>query len=515
MKNLFIVLYCILFCGLAEGQPITWKVDNNFRLLKNNSDQEWLKHVASQSSQLLSTTLTISDLRTKWHAVPESHYDKTTGSYTDGYVHVKSWSITVTFEDQLQNSSCEWTLNDKKFIGPCSGFSIPLKLDNSTHKLSVTNQNNSSALIEVKISDLLFVGLGDSYASGEGVPEVFKTWYRYSDWLDKKCHRSIYSWQSLVAARYAVDYPHKSVTFISRACSGALIAELTTAESSGATGEEDLDVAGSKFIRPQLTSLLEDLCPIKATSGRCDLPIRQPDFVLLSIGGNDAQFATIIKDAILGNVNDGINLKAAYRKYAVAGVKRLRNDMPQLARRLASAFPQSKIISTNYPDPLHRKPSAFCGVDRADGIDYLRLKSRGFIGFLASLIGKRETNQEIAAIYDDFIVRLTGSSMPKDEDYRGLLQIGQDLSAQHAYRWFSVPMRKGLVNHSQVSGYQPHGFCLPGEDVAARWFLTVDDSEADIGGISGSIHPNIFGQLYYTQKVFDDYVKQTAGKPSP
>ncbi len=224
--------------------------------------------------------------------------------------------------------------------------------------------------------------------------------------------------------------------------------------------------------------------------------------MLLSVGGNDAKFATIIKNAILGEISDDIELKAQYRRYALNGVRYLRVEYPKLARELNSIFPQAQFVMTVYPDPLHRHPSAFCGVDEADGKEYLGLKSRGVLGFFAKLFGFRERNPEMVALFDEFVVRLTGSSQPRYDEYRGILQIGEALVEQYPRSWRIVRMRENLKNYDQAVGYQTEGYCVPGGDVTARWFLTVDDSESVIGGISGAVHPNIFGQLFYASKVY-------------
>ena len=41
-------------------------------------------------------------------------------------------------------------------------------------------------------------------------------------WIDRRCHRSMYSWQARVALAVALAEPqHRSVTFISYSCSGS------------------------------------------------------------------------------------------------------------------------------------------------------------------------------------------------------------------------------------------------------------------------------------------------------
>ena len=110
---------------------------------------------------------------------------------------------------------------------------------------------------DIKVSDILVVGMGDSFASGEGNPDVpvrFSrertaelrqadanadlTGYpaRIGNWkrsatrhsssrtragIDQACHRSLYSHQLRAALQLAVEDPHRAVTFVGLACSGA------------------------------------------------------------------------------------------------------------------------------------------------------------------------------------------------------------------------------------------------------------------------------------------------------
>lgn len=483
------------------AQEISWEIEDNFRLLKNRADQQWIKKIALQSSALESTTITTDEIKGKWESVPPTYYDKHKGIYEPEYLTPLQWNITVNFNTKSNINDCTWTINDKDAQGPCKNYKLPESITPNGALVKVKSTDNTRAELFIKPDDILIIGIGDSYASGEGVPDVSKRWFRSSDWWDNKCHRSLYSWQVLSAARLAAENPHKSITFLSRACSGALISELLDKNSAGAMGESNTLVNGNHLIESQLSLLTKDLCLEKNSKDACTNQ-RQPNFVLLSIGGNDARFSEIIKDAILGKINSGIDLKTEYRNYAVKGTKYLREEYPKLAKKIIGNFPSSKILMTIYPDPLHRHPSAFCGIDEADGKQYLRLKSSGLLGTIARWFGKKEENREITALYDDFVVRLTGSHDPIDDDYKGILQIGENLSSLYQNKWITIPLRRGLKNYDQANGFQTRGYCVPGNDISGRWFLTIDDSEEHIGGLSGSVHPNIFGQLYYTSKVF-------------
>lgn len=103
------------------------------------------------------------------------------------------------------------------------------------------------------------VGLGDSYASGEGT-------FNYDPSTNRpgtnECHRSPQSWQRLATIPGATNVQRTQV-----ACSGAVAADITT---------------NSKWTEgPQLTELQR---------------VVDEDVVLLSIGGNDLGFSTIVTD---------------------------------------------------------------------------------------------------------------------------------------------------------------------------------------------------------------------------
>ena len=92
----------------------------------------------------------------------------------------------------------------------------------------------------VTLRDFLFVAMGDSLASGEGNPDVRGTyrWPAYigdppAEWKDEQCHRSALSGPAL-AAKAIEDASWKtSVTFVSLACSGAVVRNLYDTDQKG------------------------------------------------------------------------------------------------------------------------------------------------------------------------------------------------------------------------------------------------------------------------------------------
>ena len=153
------------------------------------------------------------------------------------------------------------------------------------------------------------------------------------------------------------------------------------------------------------------------------------------------------------------------------------------------------------------------------------------------------TNKETVAIHDNFYLRFTGKNkgdlvLSNNEDYGGLLALGRKLSETHKGFWHVVPLnanfrepgegssvdkvlngnnpynknrliRDGValrdVNEQEVDQapcFRPKGFCVPGSDAQGRWFINLEDSLDRMGAIYGTMHPNIYGQLYYVSKVY-------------
>ena len=220
--------------------------------------------------------------------------------------------------------------------------------------LSVAVGGGGTATTEVVVRDLFIVGVGDSFGSGEGNPDIpvrlspertadygngkspdgalvglpvrVGSWRSIGDkdfveenarWLDQACHRSLYSHQLRVALQLAVEDPHRAVTFASVACSGAEVVQGLF-----------LRYKGNEWVPrpPELSQIsaiaevqcgaeeapMQDLPEAYHINGRipelqgglvlrkCDqASARKIDLLLVSIGGNDIGFARLVANAVL------------------------------------------------------------------------------------------------------------------------------------------------------------------------------------------------------------------------
>lgn len=153
-----------------------------------------------------------------------------------------------------------------------------------------------------------YVALGDSYASGAGVP----------DQVDSNCMRSGRNYPALLNAALA-PAAHRDVT-----CGGATTVHMTSAQNSSAP--------------PQLDALSADT-----------------DLVTLTIGGNDVGFADIIVRCVsLGAFNLGGS--PCKNSYTWTGADRLAATIDATAPKIGATLdgirqraPQARIVVTGYP----------------------------------------------------------------------------------------------------------------------------------------------------------------------
>lgn len=209
------------------------------------------------------------------------------------------------------------------------------------------------AQTEIRVEDILVVGMGDSFGSGEGNPDIpvklapdrtadygpasaklmlagYPTrvggWREIgdpqfmrhnADWLDVACHRSLYSHQTRVALQLAIENPKRAVTFVHVACSGADIVRGLFLRYAGhewvpnppdlsqisAVAEAQCGQRRAREVRlPEayhINGRVPDLRGHLALR-KCDREkARKIDILMVSVGGNDVGFARLVANAVL------------------------------------------------------------------------------------------------------------------------------------------------------------------------------------------------------------------------
>ncbi|MFF4015399.1 SGNH/GDSL hydrolase family protein [Streptomyces sp. NPDC001843] len=153
--------------------------------------------------------------------------------------------------------------------------------------------------------DPQYVALGDSYASGVGAG--------YYDPASGDCKRSTLDYPALSQAAHP-QYTLKDVS-----CSGATIADVRNEQLSAVNSDTDV--------------------------------------VTLTVGGNDAQFSTVVQDCLL---NTDSYCKTATSWMSSYATNQMVTELAGLYKDIKSRAPQAKIIVLGYPEAV--SPTGTCPV---------------------------------------------------------------------------------------------------------------------------------------------------------
>jgi hypothetical protein len=335
-----------------------------------------------------------------------------------------------------------------------------------TYRVTLTVRTDSGRTStttgSVTVRDYLIVSIGDSYASGEGNPDILPaggqpigTW-RLDEypptWADKPCHRSWTSGPALAAEQIEKADPRTSVTFVSVACSGATIAEGLLGEYATPPGR----APGDKPLTAQVEQVRRLLCPREDSryclgSSRSAEPLHI-DALMIGIGGNDIGFGPIVRKCaeifvqgkechlrqdVLDDVRQGFqNLPGQYRK---------------LDEKLRSTLSYSDAYLPEYPNPLFDADEQIC-----DELIFEDAKHG---------VNGRVSNAEAAWANSEVVARLN--------------QEVHTAAGVHGWKSVDGISEEGL----------PHGYCA--DD---HWVNRYEESRYRIQGDEyGTMHPNRSG----------------------
>lgn len=363
--------------GSELAARLVWRVENPFRFFTDPADTEVHRATylalgsAERRNPVLSAERSLAARHNEGWASSMVHQT----CWNDGknvhrcdtradYLEPRSHTVIVTLEGAGDAAmiECAWSsvprgetkIAPATVLQPCDR---PLRTEvpfpaGANVTVSVGGVEVGRAGIAVK--DLLIVGMGDSFASGEGNPDIpvrfsrerdvtygggkdeasatgfparIGSWKQIGDkgfiegnarWLDQACHRSLYSHQLRAALQLAIEEPHRAVTYVGLACSGAEITDglflrykgnewvpnppelsqisAAAAAQCGKNAAVPHDLPEAYHIKgavPELGGLVLYKCPAETS--------RKIDLVLLSIGGNDIGFARLLANAILAD----------------------------------------------------------------------------------------------------------------------------------------------------------------------------------------------------------------------
>lgn len=365
----------------SEAPPvprISWSVENSFRLFTDAADTEVHRatYLALRPEDRLQRPVLAAEQALSrrheegWAATMfrDTCWDVRTNRFTcpggSDYINPRSHKVIarITDVDDAVHLDCTWLTaprggpnpRGQAATQPCSEparFSVPYP-EGATVKVEIGGRE--VAREEIRVRDLLIVGMGDSFASGEGNPDVpvrfsrersatygkrsgkilsgyparVGPWRQIGDkafieenprWSDQACHRSLYSHQLRAALQLAIEDAHRAVTYVGVACSGA---EVTYGLFLRYTGNEWVpnppDMSQISAVAAAQCDThpapLQDLPEAYHMDGsipelkgglvlrKCDpLNARKIDLLLLSIGGNDVGFSRLLANAVLAD----------------------------------------------------------------------------------------------------------------------------------------------------------------------------------------------------------------------
>lgn len=369
---------------LLSPQPqqieIVWRVENPFRFFADPADSEvhratWLALSPEQqaSNPVLSAERALAARhRAGWAetVLDKTCWDPERNRYAcepGKWDYISPSEHVVVAElagvPDAASVTCQWLTapagNDGKrgesLAQPCNEparLAIPFP-DGAVIEVEIGGRK--VAVTQATVQDLFIVGMGDSFASGEGNPdrpvEFSKqrsadysskgkdadltgfparvgAWREIGDdafidenarWLDQACHRSLYSHQLRAALQLAIENPHRAVTFVGLACSGADIAYglfqrykghewvPNPPEFSQISAAAEAQCGGRRAERKELPEAYHMNGKVPELKGNLILLecprqfARRIDLLFVSIGGNDIGFAKLVANAVLEN----------------------------------------------------------------------------------------------------------------------------------------------------------------------------------------------------------------------
>jgi hypothetical protein len=423
-------LMTIGWATAVQAQPrIQWRVENGFRFFLDPVDTEvhratfdHLSDAERRRPVLAAERLLAARHPDGWSATmfDKTCWDAKQNKYScrerPDYLAPKSHTILASMEglEDAQVVDCTWLTSPRR---GGRGEAVTLPCDTPV-ELEVPYPSGTWIVVEIggrrvaetlaRVEDLFIVGMGDSFASGEGNPDVpvrlspdrtadydsslvgyparIGNWKAIGDlkfieenarWQEQACHRSLYSHQLRVALQLAVEGPHRAVTFVGVACSGAEIVyglflrykghewvpnppalSQIAAVAEAQCGERearDFDLPEAYHMRGKMPEMKGGLVLKKCDQNRA----RKIDLLLVSIGGNDMGFARLVANAVLADSSMLRSLGGWFgHVHGFAEASRLLEDLDDRLKAINRAahsilhvpWPESdRIIMTGYP----------------------------------------------------------------------------------------------------------------------------------------------------------------------
>lgn len=355
---------------------IEWRVENPFRFFLDPADTEMHRAAflslsdEEHETPVMSAERALAERhrdgwasivlgRTCWNAVKNRH------TCPDGteYINPKAHAVILELKGipEADFVDCTWLTaprgpnapRGQATTQPCNDpAKLAIPYPNGA-RVSVEVGGRQVAAADIAVRDLFIVGMGDSFGAGDGNPDLpvrfsrertasygigliseldgyparVGGWRQIGDerfvaenarWLDQACHRSLYSHQLRVALQLAIEDPHRAVTFVGVACSGAEITDGLflrykgnewvphPPELSQISAVAQAQCGNRKTPRHDLPEAYHIGGRVPELKGltllKCEFEVaRKIDLLMVSIGGNDVGFSRLVANAVISD----------------------------------------------------------------------------------------------------------------------------------------------------------------------------------------------------------------------
>ena len=318
-----------------------------------------------------------------------------------------------------------------------------------TYEVTLTakvGDEESSVTQSVEVRGLLIVVMGDSIASGEGVPDIEG---RPATWQDERCHRSARAAPALAAATLQARAPETPISFVSVACSGATIDAGLLQEYAGIVHKSQ-----HPLVPPQINE-------VKAIEAH-----RRIDALVVSVGANDVFFGKVVRkclgrkrlplrDCFASKVKfGGLKRGKAMREVVGDAIRGLKDRYAALGTRLRALHVRpGDVYLMQYFDPIEDAGGNTC----PSRVLWIRQKA---------------LNEARTALLAP--LNVAGRTAAKNLGWRYVDGI-----------------------ESLLRG---HGYCADPPDL---WVVRLRDTLRQQGGIAGALHPNAQGHREIAARLAD------------
>ena len=332
----------------------------------------------SSRPRLLPSTVELLEVRAllssaaviQWKMTPEVALDSTHGDQLDlpntsAYVNPPGgYGVTLNASGSrgaLPTSTFSWKITGAKgFAEYLAGEDPTLSLPQGKYSVKLEasgllgSSKTVSASTTMQVKDVLIVSIGDSYASGEGNPDVpgyytlVAPQWAYSpdpsmEQQNADAHRSTLSGPAEFALQLQQANPHEAVTFVSVANSGASIPQ-------GLLGP--MTSIGDPSVQ-----LPAEVAEVKQIIGS-----RPIDVLTLSVGGNDVGFVTQIENLVENTATLGFYPSlTTIQSQVTAALKALPGQYAKLETAIKGLDP-AKVLVTDYPDLTRNQAGAVSSI---------------------------------------------------------------------------------------------------------------------------------------------------------